>query len=82
MSTMLTDVPNCNIYLDDVVIYCFTRSEHVANLKVVFNCLAAASLTLNLAIYEFGKASVIYLGKEVGKGQAHPIDVKVTASLL
>ncbi|XP_039894583.1 uncharacterized protein LOC120737796, partial [Simochromis diagramma] len=43
--------------------------------------LADASLTLNLAKCEFGKATVTYLGKEVGQGKVRPISAKVNAIL-
>lgn len=43
--------------------------------------LSSASLTLNLAKCDFGKASVTYLGRQVGGGQVRPVDAKVTAIL-
>lgn len=48
-------------------------------LEQVFNRLAEASLTLNLAKCEFGKATVTYLGRQVGQGQVLPIEAKVSA---
>lgn len=38
-------------------------------------------MTLNLAKCEFGKASVTYLGKQVGHGQVRPVNAKVEAVL-
>ena len=38
-----------------------------------------ASLTLNLSKCEFVKATIIYLGKEVGQGQVGPIAAKIRA---
>lgn len=81
MSTVLGDLPNCNVYLDDVVIYSATWSDHVSSLYDVFSRLAAASLTLNLTKCEFAKASVTYLGKKVGNGEVRPIEAKVDAIL-
>ena len=46
---VLGDVPHCNVYLDDVVVYSDKWEDHIASLRVVFQRLAAASLTLNLA---------------------------------
>ena len=60
---VLGDVPHCNVYLDDVVVYSDTWEDHIASLRVVFQQLAAASLKLNLTKCEFGKATVTYLGK-------------------
>lgn len=81
MSTVLSGVANCNVYLDDVVIYSSNWSGHVDTLATVFKRLADASLTLNLAKCEFGKATVTYLGKEVGQGKVRPISAKVNAIL-
>lgn len=48
-------------------------------LSRIFNRLDEASLTLNLAKCEFGKATVTYLGKQVGQGLVRPIEAKVQA---
>jgi hypothetical protein len=49
MQFVLGDVPHGNVHLDDVVVYSDTWEDHIASLRVVFQRLAAASLTLNLA---------------------------------
>ncbi|CAB1431779.1 unnamed protein product [Pleuronectes platessa] len=46
------------------------HTAHVDSLGTVFQRLADASLTLNMAKYEFGKASVTYLGKQGPEGGA------------
>ncbi len=61
MSMVLGDVPNCNIYLDDVVFFSSMWADHISTLHDVFSRLAAASLTLNLKKCNFAKASVTYL---------------------
>lgn len=48
-------------------------------LEQVFTRLPEASLTVNLAKCEFGKASVTYLGRQVGHGQVLPLEAKVSA---
>lgn len=50
-------------------------------LRAVFQRLPDASLTLNLAKCEFGKATVTYLGKQVGHGQVRSVEAKVSAVL-
>ena len=79
VNIVLAGVPNCNAYLDDVIVYSAGWAEHIKLLKTVFERLAKASLTLNLAKCEFGKATVTYLGREVGQGQVRPIEAKVAA---
>lgn len=79
VNKVMADVPNCSAYLDDLVVYTSTWPEHVSVLSMVFQRLANASLTLNLAKCEFCKATVTYLGKQVGKGQVRPVEAKVVA---
>ncbi len=76
---LLAGVPNCNAYLDDLVIYSVDWPEHVRLLRIVFERLAKANLTLNLAKCDFGQATVTYLGKEVGQGQVRPVEAKIIA---
>lgn len=79
VNIVFEDIPNCTAYLDDVVIHSPTWDEHLSTLRLVFHRLENASLTLNLAKCEFGKATVTYLGKQVGRGQVRPIASKVEA---
>lgn len=76
MHLVFGDVPNCSVYLNDVVVYSANWKDHVSRLVEVFRRLAEALLTLNLAKCEFGKASVSYLGKQVGHGQVRPVGKK------
>lgn len=69
MQQGLGDVPNCSVYLDDMVVFTNDWRRHQTVLKTVFQRLADASLRLDLAKCEFGKATVTYLGKQVGHGQ-------------
>lgn len=79
INTVLFGVPNCNAYLDDLVVYASEWSEHISLLHTVFEKLSNATLTLNLAKCEFARATVTYLGKEVGQGQVRPVAAKVSA---
>lgn len=79
VNRVLSGVPKCNAYLDDLVVYSSDWPEHIALLRTVFERLQEGSLTLNLAKCEFGQATITYLGKEVGHGQVRPIEAKVTA---
>jgi len=81
MNIVLGGVPQCNVYLDDIVVYSNDWESHVASLAIVFERLAKAALTLNLAKCDFARATVTYLGKQVGQGQVKPVDAKVAAVL-
>ncbi len=67
-------VPNCDAYLDDIVIYSETWEDHLNTLKMFFERLESASLTLNLTKCEIGKATITYLGKKVGHGWVKPVE--------
>lgn len=51
----------------------------MASVISFFYPLAGASLTLNLAKCEFVQATIMYLSKQVGQGQAHPLKENVSA---
>lgn len=81
MDIVLGDVPNCDAYLDDSVIYSETWEDHLKTLKMVFERLGSALLTLNLTKCEIDKATITYPGKKVGHGWVKPVDAKVEAIL-
>lgn len=77
MHLVLSGVENCETYLDDVVEYSSTCPDHLHMLSFIFSRLCEASLTLNLAKCELGKATVTYLGKQVGHWQVRPVTEKI-----
>lgn len=81
VNSVLSGVEHCTAYLDDIVIYTKTWEEHLKTLEQVFVRLAGASLTLNLAKCDFGRATVTYLGRQVGQGQVRPVDAKISVIL-
>lgn len=66
---------NCNAYLDDLIVYTTTWDEQIKILKQAFTRLSEASLALNLAKCNFGKATVTYLYQ----GQVRPVEARVSA---
>lgn len=52
---------------------------HLLRFKKVFDCLAKAHLTVNLAKCEVAKATIVYLRRVVGQGSLHPVRAKVQA---
>lgn len=81
LNTVLIGLPDCNAYLDDLRIYTNTWEENMQVLEQVPAQFAQASLTLNLAKFDFGKATVTCLGRQVGQGQVCPVDAKVSATM-
>jgi len=60
-------------------VYTETWEEHMIRLRELFLALRKASLVVNLAKSDFGKASVTYLGHEVGHGQVVPKESNIQA---
>lgn len=79
IETVLAGLSNCNVYIDDLIVYTMTWEEHIHVLEQVATCLVKASLTLNLAKCKFGKATVTYLDHQVCQGKVRPVDAKIQA---
>lgn len=62
----------CMCYLDDVVIFGRTFSEHNKWLELVLNCLEKAGLVLNSKKCHFGERQAIVLGHQVDKEGIRP----------
>ncbi|KAI2646146.1 Retrovirus-related Pol polyprotein [Labeo rohita] len=77
VNRVLSRLSGCVAYLDDVILYSSSWADHLVTIRELFVRLTEASLTLNLAKCEFGKATVTYLGKVVGNGQVRPIEAKI-----
>ena len=71
------DIDRCEGYKDDVVIYSDNWSDHVCQVKCLFQIMREAKLTINLIKSEFDKATVKYLGHIVGQGQVRPLEAKI-----
>ena len=75
MNQVVAGLKGCAAYLDNVVIYSETWAEHVDQIRALFEQLAWANLTINIAKCEFAKGTVTYL--VVGQGQVCPVRAKV-----
>lgn len=49
MHIVLGDVPNCEAYLDNIVVYTESWEDHITTLEMAFERFKRASLTLNLS---------------------------------
>ena len=68
----------CLVYLDDVIVFSKTFSEHLANLDNVFSRFHQAGFTLKLSKCHFCKKEVKYLGNIVGSGGVRPDPQKIS----
>ena len=66
-------------YLDDVVIFSNSWSEHMNHLRIVFSRLQNAGLTLKKAKCVFATAVIDYLGHTISIDSIQPREAKVAA---
>ena len=79
INQVISGLTGCDAYIDDVIVYSETWSEHVKIMYKLFEKLSDAKLTVNLCKCEFGKATVTFLGHVVGQGNIKPVVAKVKA---
>jgi hypothetical protein len=70
---------SCLCYLDDVLIFSETFSEHIADLQEVFARLRSAGLKLNPKKCAFAQESCIYLGHHISKNRIKPPPERISA---
>ena len=79
INTIIAGIEHCDAYIDDAIIYNDEWNHHLGTIKVFFDKLSEANLTINLAKSEFCHATLTFLGHVVGHGQVKPIEAKVEA---
>ena len=77
VNKVISGLPNCEAYIDDIVITSDSFNQHLAYIRDFFQRVSDAKLTINLVKSDFCRATVVYLGHVVGQGQVKPIDAKV-----
>lgn len=81
INTIISDIEECEAYIDDVIIYSKSWEEHLQIIRKIFEKLRKANLTISLAKSEFGRATVTHLGYVVGQGHVKPVHAKISAIL-
>ena len=79
VNTLTADLDNCEVYIDDIIVYINSWEDHLRQIRALFDRLTEANLTVNLVKSEIAHAHVIFLGHVVGQGQVRPIQAKVEA---
>jgi hypothetical protein len=81
MDIVVRDLDNTEVYVDDLIVYTETWSQHLAAIRALFEKLRKHKLTVNIVKSDFAKATVQYLGHVVGCGKILPVAAKVQAIL-
>ena len=73
------DLDWSRVYIDDIVIFSNSWSEHCLHIGRVLQRLSDAGLTANRAKCQWGQTQCEFLGHVVGKGRVSPAELKVGA---
>ena len=79
ISDLVAGLPGVKTYLDDVIIFSQSWTEHLEHLTNFFYKADQANLTINLSKSDFGHTQVPYLGFKVGNSQVFPLEAKIKA---
>ena len=79
LDTVLKDIPNSFVYLDDVLVWGRTKEEHHEVLEKVFKRLSENNMALSLEKCIFGQEQVEYLGYNVSPSGIRPLQRKLDA---
>lgn len=77
MNRVVQGLEDCLVYLDDLLVYSDTWESHLQWVRALWERLAAAQLTVDLAKCDFARATVTYLAHVVGQGKVSPFMAKV-----
>ena len=79
MTGVLKDLPFAMAYLDDIIIYSSTPEEHLEHIRMVFEKLRDAKLSMKLSKCHFFTKEIQYLGDILGKEGIKPVPAKTEA---
>ena len=79
MKTCLNGIPNCFVFIDDILIATKPWNEHLHILETVFQRLRQFGLPLNVEKSLFGKTELIFLGHKLTREGLLPVPSKIEA---
>ena len=79
MDEILGDLPRVFVYIDDILIASETLEQHLADLKAVFDLLAANGLVIQRPKCVLGKSQLEFLGYQVDESGISPLPDRVVA---
>ena len=79
MTGVLKDLPFAMAYLDDIIIYSSTPEEHLEHIRMVFEKLCDAKLSMKLSKCHFFAKEIQYIGHILGNEGIKPVPAKTEA---
>lgn len=79
LEQVISGIPGCVNYLDDILVTGSTTEEHLNNLSILFAQLKENGLRCNLSKCAFFKRDIEYLGNTLTEDGVQPSDSKVEA---
>ena len=79
MTGILKDFPFAIAYLDDIIIFSKTPQEHLSHIRMVFEKLRAANLSMKKSKCNFFSKEIQYLGHILNTTGIHPLPSKTQA---
>ena len=73
MDRTLGNIPNCESYVDDILIYSPTFEAHIQHIKAVFNRLGESGLLLRRDKCKLGHRSIEFLGHKIAEEGRSPV---------
>ena len=68
MNSIVGDVPSCTCYLDDIIIFTQSYTEHLKMLNQVMKKITEANLSINLRKSSFAREQIEFLGSIILNG--------------
>ena len=69
---VLQGIPNTGAYVDDIIIYNDTWSEHINTIEIVLETFKEANLTLKPSKCYFGQHKIEFIGHVIPQGKIQP----------
>lgn len=79
LDEVLRGLDFCFSYIDDILVYSRSKSEHLEHLEIIFKRLQSYGLLINEGKCEFGQSEVNFLGFHVSQHGTQPLEDKVEA---
>ena len=79
MEAILSDIPGCIVYVDDILVSGKNDAEHLENLERVLNRLQEAGMKLKPSKFHFMLNEITYLGHQISASGITPTPEKVEA---